>query len=415
MSFAGPPALGHPVVEKDSQPDCRGTILHVDDNETNRYAVARVLTAAGYAVVEAETGEAGLRMLARHPDLLILDVRLPDLQGFEISRRIRADPDTASLPILHLSALAVDVADRVEGLRSGADAYLSSSVDPQELLATVDALLRGRRAELELARVRDELRVQLAESQRLHAATRQAMAEAEVARTELAALYAYKDQFLVELAHELRTPLATLSNCMQVIALTVPESAGVQRSRDTMERQIGQITRLVTDLMDIARIRRGAVALEAGQVDLAAVLQHVHDDLFGLAQARQLLLSVALPEAPLYVRGDHARLIQIFTNLVQNALKYTDAGGRIWLDAREDGGSVTASVRDTGTGISSELLPFLFDLFMQVDGTRDRSHGGLGIGLALVKSLVELHGGTIEAHSEGLGTGSQFVVRLPRA
>jgi signal transduction histidine kinase len=175
------------------------------------------------------------------------------------------------------------------------------------------------------------------------------------------------------------------------------------------------MARLVDDLLDLSRIARGQVPLRRERLDLAAVVRLAVQTSEPLIQARNHRLTVSLPDRPLALEGDQARLVQVLTNLLNNAAKYTDPGGRIELSAGQEGDEAVVRVRDSGVGIPRDMLPRIFDLFMQVEGSRDRSQGGLGIGLALVRRLVELHGGTVSAHSTGPGRGSEFVVRLPLA
>jgi PAS domain S-box-containing protein len=223
-----------------------------------------------------------------------------------------------------------------------------------------------------------------------------------------------KDEFLATLAHELRNPLAPVRTGLQVLKLTGDAAQG-KAARDMMERQIQHMVRLVDDLMDVSRVSRGKVELRPSRVTVRAVFDSALETSLPLIEAARHELSVSLPEEPLYVRADLTRVAQVLGNLLNNAAKYTPERGRIGLSAARDGDIVVIRVKDDGTGIPGDMLPKVFDLFTQVGRTIDRSQGGLGIGLSLVRRLVELHGGTVVAESPGPGKGSTFTVRLPLA
>jgi CheY-like chemotaxis protein len=222
-----------------------------------------------------------------------------------------------------------------------------------------------------------------------------------------------KDEWLAMLAHELRNPLAPIRNAVQFLRLKGPPDPDLQNARDIIERQLRQMTRLVDDLLDVARIGRGKLTLHREPVSLGAVLTSAVESSRPLIEAAGHDLAVALPPEPILVEADPTRLAQVFLNLLNNAAKYTPPGGRLWLTAERQGREAVVRVRDTGVGIPAPMLPHIFEMFTQVDRSLERSQGGLGIGLTLVKRLVEMHGGSVEAKSEGPGQGSEFVVRLP--
>jgi PAS domain S-box-containing protein len=224
-----------------------------------------------------------------------------------------------------------------------------------------------------------------------------------------------KDEFLATLAHELRNPLAPLRNSLHILQLTAGGEPTVGRLCETMERQVNHLVRLVDDLLEVSRITRGKIELRRENVELAAIARNAIETSRPLIDGAQLQLAISLPHEPIVLFGDPVRLAQIFANLLNNAAKYTNEGGQIWFTARKEAGNVVVSIRDTGIGIPNDVLPKIFDMFMQVDRATNRSQGGLGIGLTLVRSLVELHEGTITVHSEGPGKGSEFIVRLPLA
>src|SRR5262249_823015 len=227
-----------------------------------------------------------------------------------------------------------------------------------------------------------------------------------------------KNEFLAMLAHELRNPLAPVWSAVELMRLKETGDPDLNWARDMIGRQVRHLVRLVDDLLDVSRITRGKIKLSPEVVDVAAVVAGAVETSPPLVDAQGPPLTVTVPDGPLYVLADSARLTQVLTNLLNNAAKYTPEGGQIWLTVEHaangfGSGEVLFSVKDSGAGIPGEMLGKVFDLFTQVDRSIDRSQGGLGIGLTLVRGLVELQGGRVEAHSAGPGQGSEFVVRLP--
>ena len=371
-------------------------ILNVNPNLAARYMVTRMLRSAGYRVAEAATGERAIE-LARglpQPDVVVLDVRLSDVDGFEVCRRLKASAETASVKVLHTSAAAVKAGEKVLGLEVGADGYLAHPFESQELIATVRSLLRLRYAELELR----------ARAERLTEADRR------------------KDEFLAMLGHELRNPLAAMSSALALLAMQPPRDPLEARARAVIDRQTKQLARLVGDLLEVARVTRGAIDLRRERMDLRACVETLAASLRDVVpHASERHIEVSVPAAPLFVDGDAARIEQILTNLVDNAVRHTREGGRIEVvlvkasDAEHPEGAAELVVRDDGDGIAPELVPKLFSTFYQIPPDLARSQGGLGLGLSLVKRLTELHGGAVRASSAGVGQGSEFVVRLPLA
>jgi CheY-like chemotaxis protein len=224
-----------------------------------------------------------------------------------------------------------------------------------------------------------------------------------------------KDEFLATLAHELRNPLAPMRNGLQLMKLAQGNAEGIERARTLLERQLGQMVRLVDDLLDLSRISRGTVELRRARVSLAAVVRQAVETSQPAIEAAGHAFTLEVPEEPIVVDADEVRLAQAIANLLNNAAKYTEAGGRIRLAVTREGDGAVVTVEDNGVGVSPEMLPRLFEMFTQVDRSLERSQGGLGIGLAIVKRLVEMHGGSVTAYSAGVGKGSRFVVRLPLA
>jgi two-component system CheB/CheR fusion protein len=225
----------------------------------------------------------------------------------------------------------------------------------------------------------------------------------------------HKNEFLSMLSHELRNPLAPIRNSLHVLGLAAPGSEAARRAQTIIERQTAHMTRVVDDLLDITRISRGKIQVQRRVLDFREVIRRTTEDQRSLFAESGVELNVALPGEILSVDGDGTRLAQAVGNLLHNAVKFTNRGGQVWVSLDREGDAAVLRVRDTGVGIGQDMLARLFEPFTQADNTLDRSRGGLGLGLALVKGLVALHGGEVGAHSDGLGTGTEFIVRLPLA
>jgi len=335
-----------------------------------------------WQVDTAGDGQAALAAAKRNPpDLIVTDVMMPGLDGFELLRRLRADDGLAAIPIIMLSARAGGEA-RIEGLNAGADDYLVKPFSARELVARVETQLRVRRQGL----VAEEARRSAEEATRA------------------------KDEFMAMLGHELRNPLAPILTTLQVMQLR--GSNIFEKERALIDRQVRHVVRLVDDLLEVSRIARGKVVLDRVAVDLGETIAHAIELASPLLEQRMHHLTMDV-EPGLAVNGDKMRLAQVLANLLTNAAKYTAAGGTIAVSAGRDGDEVRVSVKDSGIGIRSEMLSAVFDLFVQGPRGLDRSEGGLGLGLSIVKSLVTLHEGSVQAFSAGPGKGSEFVVRLP--
>jgi len=371
-------------------------ILVVDDTETSRYRTSRILRRAGFEVAEASRGEEALRLIREHaPRLVVLDVNIPDVDGWEVCRRIKADPVTASVLVLQLSASYVTEADTVRALDGGADGCLTEPVEPPVLVATVRSLLRARRAEEKL---------------------RAALAGEQAAREAAEAANHAKDQFLAVLSHELRSPLQGVVGWAHLLRQGRLDEAGRKHALEVIDRSLRQQVALVNDLLDVSRIVAGKLGIERHPVDLGAVVTSAMEDHELAAKARRIRLDrpADIPAGEAMVVGDRDRLHQVVGNLVGNAIKFTPEGGQVVARLATDADAVVVTVSDTGEGIDAALLPHVFDAFRQADSSNLRRQGGLGLGLALVRSIVEMHGGTVSAASPGLTHGSTFTVRLPR-
>jgi PAS domain S-box-containing protein len=491
-------------------------ILVVDDNAAGLYATVRMLKSAGFDTIEATTGQQALEFAERDPDAIVLDINLPDIDGYEVCRILRRRPMTARTPIIHLSATFVEDQDKVHGLDVGADGYLTHPVEATVLNATVRAFVRARQAEegmrrseetfravferalngialvgedLRLIRVNpaaarllggkpDELEgrpsldfvapghqaeaqafwercrlqgegvavapmvtvtgkplevewnvsrhvdpgVWLAvlnditakvalerERERLLAAERAARAEAERSSR-------IKDQFLAVVSHELRSPLQAILGGAQVLRLKSRDGAVADaRPLEIIERNARRQASLIADLLDVARINSGKLRLTPEPLDLVDAVGEAVEAVRRAATAKSLAVDVALPAEPVPIRADPARLEQILQNILGNAVKFTPPGGRVDVQVTTASGMAEVKVVDTGQGINPDFLPHLFETFRQEQAGNARSFGGLGLGLAIVKRLVQLHGGTVTATSEGEHRGATFIIRLPLA
>jgi len=368
--------------------DGRIVILNVNDSASNRYYVTRVLRAAGWTVLEATTGSEGLDLARQHkPDLIVLDIKLPDMSGLDVCRQLKHDPMTQGILVIQTSATFVSSEGKARGFESGADQYLTQPFESIELVAMVRGLLRMHEKEVE------------------------AKAKAE----QLTEADKRKDEFLAMLAHELRNPLSAIMTAHTLLE-QLPLPASGARLAGTIGRQTRHLARLVDDLLDVSRITRGKIQLKKEPIDLGALVERFAGGEASVA-AKDRKLTVDVAVEPMWIDADLTRIEQIITNLVSNAVKYSASGGSITVslapEKRGDKRFAVLGVRDDGIGISKENMESIFDLFFQVDPTLARSQAGLGIGLTMVKGLVEMHGGMIAVRSEGSGRGSEFRIELP--
>ncbi len=369
-------------------------ILVVDDEDAGRYVKSQTLRRAGYQVTEASTGGDALSLAAHlQPDIVVLDVNLPDISGLEVCRRLRISTNTpAPAPqVLQISSTAITPADQIRGLEHGADVYLTEPVEGGVLVATVHALLRVRRAEAALAAALDGERV-----------ARQIAEEAS----------RLKDEFIATLSHELRTPLNALMGWIWQLRHTSLTDEARERALDSLERNARMQAQLINDLLDVSRASKGKLQLEMRLVNMEAVVTDALEFVREAADRQELEVEQRL--APAWVAGDLARLQQVVTNLLTNAVQFTPRHGRIAVALRTDGDEVVFTVQDTGAGIDPAFLPYVFDQFRQGEGGLSRKHGGLGLGLAVVKQLIDLHDGRVTVASAGDTHGTTFTVRLPR-
>lgn len=381
--------------------------LLVDDLEENLLALEALLRREGLVQLMARSGVEALELLLKYDvALALVDVQMPDMDGFELAELIRGTERTRRIPIIFLTAGGPDPQRRFRGYEAGAVDYIRKPIEPDVLRSKADVFFELYRQRQEVARQRDELRKAADEIARLLKESRghaEALQQADVR----------KDEFLATLAHELRNPLAPIRNAVELMRSMGPLDDSLEWVREIIDRQVCNMARLVDDLLDVSRIATGKLVLRRQVTELAPIVARAVETVRAQIDSKQHHLEMELPPQPVYLDADEIRIIQVFSNLLSNATKYTDPGGRIRLAARLVDDQVEVTVSDNGVGIPPEKLGDIFGLFFQLDRSLDRMQGGLGVGLALVKRLVELHGGSIQAHSSGLGHGSTFTVRLP--
>jgi len=425
------------------RPPEKVNILLVDDQPARLLTYQSVLSELGQNLVSARSGIEALEKLMREEfAVVLLDVSMPEMDGFEAARLIHEHPRFERTPIIFVTGVHMSELDRLKGYKVGAVDYVSIPVVPEILRSKVAVLveLYCKRRELRalnrnLAEANERLAMantalqaeKTRELEALNVSLQQANAELERAnaalqgevtvrsRAEDALRQAdrHKDEFLAMLAHELRNPLAPIRNAVHLMRMKALQDPQMCLARDVIERQLSQLTRLVDDLLDVSRITRGKINLTRQPLKVSELIARAVETVEPIIQGRSQVLTVELPEQPPVVDGDCMRLTQAIANVLGNAAKYTDAGGSIVLQVCARARDVEIRVRDTGIGIPAEVLPKIFDLFTQLDQRMERPQSGLGIGLALVRRLVEMHGGSVSAHSEGAGRGSEFVICLP--
>jgi signal transduction histidine kinase len=404
--------------------DHKANILLVDDQPSNLLALEAILEDLDQNLVRATSGEEALRRLLDDDFAVILmDVKMPGLDGIETAALIRERDRCQHTPIIFLTAFERSDVQMFKGYQLGAVDYLFKPPEPEVLRSKVSVFVelhkKTEQVKRQAAELRDsqrrELERKLAEEKQRWELERLRQ-EAERERKAAEALKdadRRKDEFLAMLAHELRNPLAPILNALHVIRVA-EDPAALGAARDIVERQVKHMARLIDDLLDISRINSGRIKLQKERVELAAVVKGAIESVAPLIESRRHELVVALPPWPVRLFADPTRLEQVLANLLNNAAKYTPEGGRIWLTAECEGREAVVVVRDNGMGIPSDSLERVFELFAQVDRSlSSASQWGLGIGLALVRKLVEMHGGSVRASSAGADQGSAFTVRLP--
>ena len=374
--------------------DRRVLIINCDDTVETRYTKTRVLRRAGYEVVECGTGAEALQKVRElMPQLVLLDVQLPDMSGLDVCRRIKEDAVTGTIPVIQISATYITKEHASEALKHGADIYLTEPLEPRELETVVSVLLRLGHTE---------------------AGLREALARERAARAQAEEATQLKDEFLANLSHELRTPMNIIIGWSHLLRTGPLDDAQKQRATEAIERAARSQAQLIEDLLDVSRIVTGKFRLVMQDMDVGRILQLASESLRLVAQSKQIALHVVRDDSDARISGDPDRLQQVFWNLLSNAVKFTPAGGRVDVHLKPAVNDVTITVTDSGIGIDPDFLPLVFERFRQADSTSTRQHSGMGLGLAIVRHVVELHGGSVRADSEGEGKGSIFTVTLPR-
>ncbi len=376
----------------------RVRVLLIDDDEDDRFLTEERLgdvPGRPYHLDWTPHYSEGLDAICRAThDVYLLDFRLGEKTGIELLREAKGRGGSAA--VILLTGQGQSRTD-LEALDAGAGDYLEKAgLTPELLDRAIRYALAQHRAESELER---KVRQRTEELARANAALREAAQR--------------KDEFLATLAHELRNPLAPIRNALEIIRLAGDTGDAVRRQRERMDRQVSQLQRLVDDLLDVSRISTGKLRLNPEPLTMQEVIETAVDTSRPLIEKAKLTLKVEVPSTPIKLTGDRVRLAQAITNLLNNAAKFTEPGGVVSVAVTPSPGQVSVAVRDTGVGIPADVLPHVFTLFTQVDRSLNRSQGGLGIGLALVRRLVEMHGGKVSAHSNGPGTGATFTVTLP--
>jgi signal transduction histidine kinase len=418
-------------------------ILLVDDQPARLLTYRAILEPLGHNLVAVNSGLEALEALMKQEfAVVLLDVKMPGMDGFETAALIHDHPRFETTPIIFVTGVHVTEFDRLKGYKAGAIDYVYIPVVPEILRSKVAVLIeldRQRRAlqlvnkqleqsnrqlaeanltlQSEKTRELEELNEQLRRANEDLSRFNQSLAtevrERTRAENQLKEAVVKRDEFLAMLSHELRNPLSPLRNAAHMLMQGETQDPKIVWSRGVIERQLKHMIRLVDDLLDVSRIARGKIVLVSEKVTVADVIAVAVETVQPLLEQKSQALTVEAPDPSLTVRGDPVRLAQVVGNLLHNAAKYTGEGGRISLNTRMHDGRAEIRVRDSGIGISSDSMPRIFELFTQIPSERVNTGGGLGIGLALVRALVELHGGEIEAASEGIDQGSEFIVRLP--
>jgi PAS domain S-box-containing protein len=487
------------------------TVLVVDDNPATRYSTARVIRAAGFRTVEAATGGEALALVQTGVSAVVLDVDLPDLNGFEVCKAIRMRPDTVALPVVHLSAVYATNEDRVAGFNAGADAYLVHPAEPAVLIATLQALIRARLAEESLRRSETRFRAIYSEAQsgiclidaegrfadanptferllgrsreqlvghrisefapaqrsafvaehtgpaggawrgefplldgqgapvmlewrisahvepglrigialdiseraQLEYQRREMLGREQAARAVAERHSRTKDDFIAVLSHELRTPLNSIVGWVHILKRRAAGSVELLKGLAAIDRSVKTQARIISDILDVSRINSGKLRLEQEWTDPAELVSASVASLRESLEERKLTVDLEIEPGQWKAWIDPVRFQQIFWNLLTNAIKFSYSGGTIKVRLTHAGPMARLLVQDFGQGIQPDFMDQLFDRFSQSDAPGTRYHGGLGLGLSIVKHLVELHGGTVHVESAGLGHGTTMQVELP--
>ena len=417
----------------------KANILLVDDKPERLLTYEVILESLNQNLVRASSGEEAFeKLMTMEFAAILLDVSMPGMDGFETAALVRSQPCFGQTPIVFVTGVHITDPDRLRGYEMGAADYVYVPVVPEILRGKVQVLVQLYLQRRELARLNERLAATNDELARAHARlkaenTRELqklnrtleaansqlvceVAERKRAEALLKEAARRKDEFISILGHELRNPLAAMQSGIELLQISPLPIAKVPWARELLQRQLQHLKRLIDDLLDVSRITTGRVQLKRETLNLQQVIEHSVDAVRPLINERKHSLRVELPAEPLPIDGDAVRLTQVFGNLLTNAAKYTSPRGTIILSAEADPGpprTVVIRVKDSGAGIPPNMLERIFELFTQAENEDTRTQSGLGIGLALVRALAELHGGSVHAKSSGPKTGSEFVVTLP--
>lgn len=420
--------------------DCKANILLIDDHVENLIALEALLGGMGQNLVKARSGAEALRCLLNQDfAVILLDVQMPDMDGFETASLIRQRERSQHTPIIFVTAFNTNDVWRMKGYALGAVDYLLKPIDPAVLISKVTVFVELFKKTQEVQRQAAELAAQKIEIIREQLARQQAESASRM-----------KDEFLAIVSHELRTPLNAILGWSRLLAANKLDSETTERALEIISRNAQSQAQIIDDILDVARLMRGKIRLVQHAVNLVNLIETERESMQPLAEAKGLRLYSQLPAQACTVFGDAERLQQIIRNLLSNAIKFTPTGGEVEVrleriksdrlkherPAQDAEGLCAAegpmrvaspssfrfqvvpeyaqiTIRDTGIGINPEFLPYIFEYFRQADSSSTRAHGGLGLGLAIVRQLVDLHGGAIYASSEGDGQGTTFTIQLP--
>ena len=382
-------------------------LMVVDDEESLRITTAAILEKEGYTVDTASSGNEAVDLLANADyDLVLTDLHMEGGEGLMVLNEIRRNaPLTISVVLTGFAS----VESAIAALQEGAYDYLVKPCDIETMKHTIRRGVEHRRLMLAEQKARADL-----EQLNLDLEQRIADRTAELTRLnmELAEANRAKDVFLATLSHELRTPLTPVVGWIKLLRSGNLDAKSIAQALDAIERNAWLQARLIDDLLDTSRIATGKLQFEPRPTDLNAAVKAALDTVLATAAARNIDLSIKLEPSTLVTMGEPVRLQQIAWNLVSNAIKFTDPGGKVTVTTHTDGSEAVLTVADTGVGIEPDFLPHVFDRFRQADGSTSRRHGGLGLGLAIADALAKMHGGRLEARSDGVGKGSSFSFRI---
>ncbi len=387
-------------------------ILLVDDEEGKLLSYESILAGLGENLIRAGSAREALdQLLKTEISVVLVDVCMPELDGFELAAMIRNHPRFEKTAIILVSAVLVDDAHRLKGYGAGAVDYVSVPIVPEILRAKVSVFADLYRKTVELQRLNRELEQRVADRT---AEIEAALKQAQEARRSAENADRLKDEFLATLSHELRTPLSAITGWAHLLQNGGLDAADRKKGLDTIGRNARLQGQLISDILDVSRIITGKLRLNRENVNLPTVIQASLDTLQPAAEARRVRLNPLLPAAEEIILADPARLQQVVWNLVSNAIKFSRKDGEVRIRLDAVGSRFELTVEDEGPGIGQEFLPYIFDRFRQADSSSSRPHQGLGLGLAIVRHLVEMHGGAVEAQNRTDRTGAIFRVVLPR-